>query len=313
VLCMERVRKQIGLTEAEAAAQKKTIYGNSRIVVAVLDTGVAAHPDIRDNVIYFKDFVGKSPTMYDDNSHGTHICGILCGDGRLSDGKYCGIAKDCGLVVCKVLNHKGDGTAETMLRALEFIKRYRRQLDIRIVNISVGIGELKNLRMEEELKRITESLWDDRILVVCAAGNKGPADGSISSLCNSNKVITVGCHDGEYFKNERDRCELHSGRGSRYDFVRKPDIVAPGTKIVSCHYQWNMHSKDAGLSYAEKSGTSMATPIVSGCAALLLAREPWLSPDQVKERILFTASDLGEPWNKQGWGMINAKRLLENV
>lgn len=310
---MERVRKQIGLTEVEAAVQKRTMYGNPRIIVAVLDTGVAAHPDIKDNIVYFKDFVGKSTVMYDDNSHGTHICGILCGNGRLSGGNYCGIAPGCGLVVCKVLNHKGDGTAENMLRALEFLKRYRRQLDIRIINISVGIGELKNRKMEEELKKITESLWDDRVVVVCAAGNKGPADGSISSLCNSNKVITVGCHDGDFYKDNGERCELRSGRGNKYDFVRKPDIVAPGTRIMSCNYNWNMNSKDMRLSYTEKSGTSMATPIVSGCAALLLAKEPWLSPDQVKERILYTASDLGESWNKQGWGMINAKRLLENI
>jgi len=309
---MERVRKQIGLTEAEAALQKGKSYSSPRVVVAVLDTGAAPHPDIRENIIYFKDFVGSSTTMYDDNSHGTHICGILCGNGKLSDGKYRGISAECDLVVCKVLNHKGDGTAKTMVKALEFLQRYRRQLDIRIVNISVGIGDLKDPDMESELKRLTESLWKDRVLVVCAAGNKGPADGSISSLCNSNKVITVGCHDGEYFKDKKERCELRSGRGNKYDFIRKPDIVAPGTKIISCHNHWESYRNDKNSAYIEKSGTSMATPIISGCAALLLAKEPWLSPDQVKERILYTASDLGESWNKQGWGMINAQRLLEN-
>ena len=63
--------------------------------------------------------------------------------------------------------------------------------------------------------------------------------------------------------------------------------------------------------YGIKTGTSMATPIVSGSIALLLEKDPWLSPDQVKERVLFTATDLGEDWNKQGWGMINTKRLLD--
>ena len=124
-------------------------------------------------------------------------------------------------------------------------------------------------------------------------------------------MITVGCHDGEYFRDDKDRCELHSGRGKRFDAVRKPDIVAPGTQITSCNANWNRTLKNNPKAYIEKSGTSMATPIVAGCAALVLEKEPWLSPGQVKERILYTASDLGEPWNKQGWGMINAKRLLE--
>lgn len=317
---MDRVRKQIGLADAELATQHKTGYGSTKkyiseergVVVAVLDTGAAEHPDIHDRIIYFKDFVGKSDKMYDDNSHGTHICGILCGNGRLSAGKYRGIAPDSRLVVCKVLNQKGDGTADNMLKALEFIRRYRKQLDIRILNISVGIGELKDRQVTEKLRILTECLWDEGIVVVCAAGNKGPADGSISSVGGSNKVITVGCHDGDYFKEDKNRCEIHSGRGNRFDSVRKPDIVAPGTLITSCNYSWNAYTKDKKASYTEKTGTSMATPIVSGCAALLLAKEPWLSPNQVKERILYTAKDLGESWNKQGWGMINARRLLEN-
>ena len=307
---MERVRKQIGLDECDNINNK---WSRKRgVVVAVLDTGATAHPDIKDNIIYFKDFVGRSELPYDDNSHGTHICGILCGDGRLSEGRYRGIAPEAGLVVCKVLNKDGDGTADNMLTALSFIQRYRKQLDIRILNISVGIGNLKDARQADRLREMTERLWEEGIVVICAAGNKGPADDSISSICNSNKVITVGCHDGEYFKDDKDRCEIRSGRGSRLATVRKPDVVAPGTQIISCNYNWNPHARDGRGSYTEKSGTSMATPIVAGCAALLLAKEPWLSPDQVKERILYTAQDLGEAWNKQGWGMINAKRMLEN-
>lgn len=300
---MQRVREQIGLSGS----------GGKGIVIAVLDTGVSKHPDLNDRILYFKDFVGNGERMYDDNSHGTHICGILCGSGRLSAGKYQGIAQQAKLVVCKVLDQKGEGTAETMLKALEFIERYRKQLDIRIVNISVGIGDLKDKKVMEKLRRVTERLWDEGVLVVCAAGNKGPQDGSISSVSSSNKIITVGCHDGDYFKDTKDRCELHSGRGNRFASVRKPDIVAPGTLITSCSVYWNLNAKGKKGFYAQKSGTSMATPIVSGCLALLLEKEPWLSPTQAKERLLYSATDLGESWNKQGWGMIHAGRLLENI
>jgi len=300
---MNRIREQIGLKET----------GGKGVVIAVLDTGVARHPDIRDRIIYFKDFIGDATAMYDDNSHGTHICGILCGNGKLSGGKYSGIAQEANLVVCKVLDQKGEGTADTMLKALEFIRRYRKQLDIRILNISVGIGELKNEKIMHELRKVTERLWDDGVLVVCAAGNKGPREGSISSVSNSSKIITVGCHDGNYFKEDKDRCELHSGRGMRYSAVRKPDVVAPGTRIVSCNYVWNAYARDVMASYTSKCGTSMATPIVSGCAAILLSKEPWLSPGQIKEKILYSAQDLGEEWNKQGWGMINAGRMLQSI
>ena len=194
---MDRVRKQIGLTSSER--------GGKGICIAVLDTGVAAHPDIKHKIKYFKDFVGNSSLPYDDSSHGTHICGILCGDGKKSQGKYCGIAPEAHLVVCKILNQKGEGRADTMLEALEFLKRYRKQLDIRIVNISVGIGELSDSSMLHRMHCAIEELWDMGVIVVCAAGNKGPSDDSISSVCNSTKVITVGCHDGEYFKEEKEK------------------------------------------------------------------------------------------------------------
>lgn len=301
---MERVRKQIG-------AEGLKLSGKG-VCIAVLDTGVASHPDLKYRVKYFKDFVGRREGMYDDNSHGTHICGILCGDGKLSGGKCRGIAPDVQLVVCKVLDTKGEGSADAMLEALEFIRKYRKQLDIRIVNISIGIGDLKNIKTVDKLQRTVEALWDDGAVVVCAAGNKGPADGSISAVCNSTKVITVGCHDGAYFKDDKERCEVHSGRGTRFSAVRKPDIVAPGTQIMSCYSGWNKAFGKKMQYYIEKSGTSMATPIVSGCAALLLEKEPWLSPDQVKAKMLFSATDLREDWNKQGWGMINAKSLLES-
>jgi len=244
--------------------------------------------------------------MYDDNGHGTHICGIIGGNGSLSKGLFQGMAPDARLVVGKVLDAKGQGATEYMLSGLDWILKNKDKLQIRILNISVGIGQLQDKRKEELLYQKIEQLCWEEIVVVCAAGNKGPAQNSISAISASPKVITVGCHDGSYCRNDPKRCETYSGRGKLYDTIRKPDIVAPGTNIRSCDANY-----EKGSPYTLKSGTSMATPIVTGAVALLLQKYPQISCEEVKRRLTYTASDLGLPWNQQGWGMLNVKKMLE--
>ena len=188
-------------------------------------------------------------------------------------------------------------------------------------NLSVGIvfsgvflmiGDLKERYKEQMLRKSLELLWDHNILVVCAAGNTGPEDGSISEMASSRKVLTVGCHDGRYCKNDPGRCETYSGRGRRYDVTRKPDIVAPGTRILSCNAFWQNRNGRIYRPYVAKSGTSMATPIVSGAAALAMEKYPGITNEEFVRLLSLTATDLGEPWNKQGFGMLNVRRLLEN-
>ena len=301
---MDRVRKRIHLEEV-----RENKWGKYPITVAVLDSGICRHPDLESKCMIFKDFVRDQNKIYDDNGHGTHVCGILCGSGEASKGKYRGILPNCRLVVGKVLNAKGEGQADIMMRGLEWILENRKRYDIRLLNISVGIGGLKDKQKNARLRELVERIWDDGVLVVCAAGNKGPAEGSISAIGGSDKVITVGCYDdlpGE-------GCERYSGRGMINSSVRKPDLVAPGTNIISCCHEFQWSGTGYQNLYIPKSGTSMATPIVTGCAALLLQSEPYLKNEQVKERLHYTAEDLGKPWNMQGWGMIHAKRLLEKI
>ena len=300
---MQRVRKQIEVPQE--------IGTESGVTVAVLDTGIGRHPDLMGKVIGFRDFVGNRRLMYDDNGHGTHVCGIICGSGRMSDGKYLGIAPSVRLVVGKILDEKGDGTAENMLEALQWIASVRNEYGIRILNISVGIGKMACQEKEKQLQQQLEALWESGIVVVCAAGNKGPANGSISSVGGIGRVITVGCHDGEYCRNNPGRCENYSGRGYSFYHIRKPDIVAPGTDIISCNsaYGWGQHKHRNP--YIAKSGTSMATPIVTGATALALQKYPGMTNEGLKQKLTLTATDLKEPWNKQGWGMVNVRRLLE--
>lgn len=305
---MQRVREQVQVPEQlhSGAGRVKSV------TVAVLDTGIAYHPDLVGRLLAFSDFVEGRNFPYDDNGHGTHVCGIVCGSGELSGGRFCGMAPEAKLVVGKVLDRQGEGSCDSMQEALEWVLRVKNRYGIRVLNISVGIGDLKERYKEQMLRKSLELLWDHNILVVCAAGNTGPEDGSISEMASSRKVLTVGCHDGRYCKNDPGRCETYSGRGRRYDVTRKPDIVAPGTRILSCNAFWQNRNGRIYRPYVAKSGTSMATPIVSGAAALAMEKYPGITNEEFVRLLSLTATDLGEPWNKQGFGMLNVRRLLEN-
>lgn len=300
---MFRVRKQIGCTVLEA--------GEEKITVAVLDTGVVEHPDLKGRIIGFRDFIEKNRKIYDDSGHGTHVCGIIGGDGSLSGGKYRGMAPTVNLAVGKVLDKKGDGTVEAMLEGIEWVLEKRQEWNIRILNISVGIGKLMNDEKEAMLKNKLENAWRKGLIVVCAAGNNGPACDTLSSIGKSKLLITVGCHDGDFFKNSTRRCASYSSRGAKFETGKKPDIVAPGTEIISCNGGVSRGLGGYSNAYISKSGTSMATPIVSGAMALLLQKYPEFNNETAKRKLLYTATDLGEPWYQQGWGMVNVKRLLE--
>lgn len=309
---MQRVRKQVEDTAGDRAD------GGAGIAIALLDTGVAPHPDLDGKVACFRDFVSDGVLKnlgdgicYDDNGHGTHVAGILCGSGKLSEGKYRGLAPGARLVVGKVLDGKGDGSTEAMLRGLDWVMTMRERYRIRILNISVGIGDLDDKFKEKALREKLEQIWQLGMLVVCAAGNKGPGDGTVSSVGGNSNVVTVGCHDGSFRQGSFWRCENYSGRGVPGAAVRKPDLVAPGTEIISCCggcYRFRGRWLNA---YVAKSGTSMATPIVSGAAALAFQKFPDMTNEECKQKLQYTATDLGAPWNQQGWGMVNVRRLLE--
>lgn len=301
---MQRVLEQI-----EANFQGNEVTGQG-VTVAVLDSGFGRHPDMAGKILCFKDFVNNRHMLYDDNGHGTHVCGIICGDGSLSGGRYRGVAPGAGLVCCKVLDAKGDGTAEHMLESLQWILENRERYHIRVLNISVGIGDLKELKKEQALRKKIEEIWDSGIAVMCAAGNKGPGNGSISAIACNDKVITVGCHDGQYCADNPRRCANYSGRGVARSPIRKPDIVAPGTDIVSCNAFLKKNYGCVNYAYVKKTGTSMATPIVSGAAALAFSKYPSMTNEEFKQKLTMTATDLGEDWNMQGWGMVNVRRLL---
>ena len=165
---MFRVREQLGFSDKLLAE-----CGGERITVAMLDTGIARHPDFEDRVLLFRDFVNGRKDFYDDSGHGTHVAGCICGSGRASMGRYRGIAPGCRLIVGKVLDYRGDGMLQSMIRALEWILDNRKKFQIRILNISIGMGEASDEERMRELLLLVDEVWDQGIIVVCAAGKLG--------------------------------------------------------------------------------------------------------------------------------------------
>lgn len=156
---------------------------------------------------------------------------------------------------------------------------------------------------QEELLAAIEAVWDAGIVVVAAAGNNGPKDKSITIPGLCRKIITVGSSDDE--EGEVKNLGLmrgYSGRGPTEACIMKPEVVAPGTAIVSC--------KRMGNGYEMKSGTSMATPVVAGAVAVLLSRYSNLKPAEVKLRLYETSVDTGKSKHAQGWGRLDVMQLI---
>ena len=120
---MQRARKMV------AGELPREIDGRG-VTVAVLDTGMGFHPDLQGRAVCFRDFVGHRKDIYDDSGHGTHVCGILCGNGALSGGRLRGIAPGVRLVVGKILDENGDGTTQAMLEGLDWVLALQRDADI---------------------------------------------------------------------------------------------------------------------------------------------------------------------------------------
>lgn len=297
IYVLNRVRNEIGCEEVISSR-----YNGKNVGIAVLDTGISVHDDLKSRVISFVDFINGENKMYDDNGHGTHISGIIAGNGHCSNGMYRGIAPSCNVISLKVLDNKGDGNTKDVLRALEYVIDNKERLGIRIVNIS--IGSIPNARSGERTKLIqgVERAWDEGLCVIVAAGNNGPNPMTVTTPGISRKVITVGACES-YNGNENVPAKKNfSGRGPTPYCIVKPEVVAPGINVKSC--------LNDRTDYTVKSGSSMATAVVSGCIALLMEKYPRITNSKIKLRLYERCIDLNLPKNQQGWGMIHLPELL---
>ena len=290
------------------------------ITVAVVDSGIANHGDFQINnssrLIGSVNFSSLSSNADDENGHGTHVAGIIASNGGWSSGAHMGVAPEVNLLNVKVSNADGMSYTSDLINALQWIYENKDVYNIRVVNLSLNSSVPEPYHLSP-LDAAVEILWFNGIVVVVSAGNNGngtlPVD--IFPPANDPFVITVGAADGSLTVGiSDDKVAFFSAFGTTEDGFVKPDIVAPGRYIVSA-----LSSKSARLNvdhprhYKEPahfnmSGTSMAAPMVAGAAALLLQDQPYLTPDQVKYRLLSTANTnwVGYDRLKAGAGYLDA-------
>jgi serine protease AprX len=281
-------------------------YEGKGITVAVIDTGVAPHYDLTrptNRIVGFKDMISGKEIPYDDNGHGTHVAGIIAGNGLSSNGKYMGVAPKANILGIKALDQYGGGSTSDIIAAISYVVETKDKYNTKIINISLGTPA-NNSCDKDPLCKAVDMAVKAGLIVIAAAGNSGPKEGTILSPGISRNVITVGAVDDKRtIDPSDDTIAPFSSRGPTIEGLMKPDIVAPGVNIKSL-------SNTKLDSYASLSGTSMATPLVSGSVALLLNKHGNLSPQEIRDRITASCIDLKESKENQGAGMLNLKMLF---
>ncbi len=292
------------------------------IGVAILDSGIAPHPDLAGRIVASVDFTHGGATLVppaDPGGHGTHVAGLVAGDGAASGGAYAGVAPGANLIDVRVIGASGSTSVSRLIAGMQWVLAHRAEYNIRVVNLSAGGAATTSYR-DDPLATAAEVLVFAGITVVVSAGNEGPKAMTITSPGTDPYVITVGgIDDNGTPTTGDDALASWSSRGvTPIDGLAKPDLVAPGRKVVSLRSPGSTLDQElpdrvvAGLdplapAYFRLSGTSMAAPVVAGVVALVLERSPALTPAQVKGRLRGTATALpfGSP-ETTGSGLVDA-------
>jgi serine protease AprX len=281
------------------------------IGVAVIDSGINPNGDLYTNMgvnrqvanVRFNSDYNQSPS--DGYGHGTHVASIVGGDGSESSGKYIGVAPMVNIINVKVSNDDGSALMTDVVQGLQWVLENKNTYNIRVVNLSLNSAVAESYNTSP-LDAAVEILWFNGVVVVVSAGNSG--NGAIYPPANDPFVITVGAVDDRGTGTITDDALANfSAYGNSENGAVKPDLVAPGTNIIARIVNLNMGlagshpANKVGNQYFRMSGTSMASPMVSGTVALLLRDEPGLTPDQVKYRLMATAN--------KSWPGYNASKV----
>ncbi|MFD9391531.1 S8 family serine peptidase [Streptomyces sp. NPDC060000] len=294
---LDSSKTQIGVPAARQAG-----YDGQGVRIAVLDTGVdETHPDLQGRQEAEQNF-SASPDTRDRFGHGTHVASIAAGTGAKSGGTFEGVAPGARILDAKVLGDDGSGSESDVIAGLEWAAAQHAD----IVNLSLGSQDRPGVDLlEEAVNRLSA---ERGILVVAAAGNDGPAAGTVSSPASAENALAVGAVDAN------DAVAPFSSRGPSADnLVVKPDITAPGVDITAAVAPDSVIAREVGEQppgYATISGTSMATPHVAGAAALLKQRHPGWKSAELKAALVACAKPVGAGAFAEGGGRVDVAAAI---
>ena len=282
-------------------------YTGKGVTVAVIDTGIANVPDLAGRIVpvVVNDLTGATEPCInfsgeagcaDSYGHGTFVAGMVAASGATSNGLYKGVAPKAKVLSVKLAGRDGAADVSTLLAALQWVVSHKDRYGIRVVNLSLGSDSPQSYLIDP-LNYAVEKAWNAGIVVVVAASNRGPTPGTITKPADDPWVVTVGAVD------DRGTVELgddllpnFTGRGPTLsDQLVKPDLVAPGAHVVSLRAPGSAIDENfptyVDAYHRKGSGTSFATPTVAGTVALMLQRDPSLTPDRVKHALMSTARE----------------------
>jgi serine protease AprX len=283
----------------------------SGVSVAVIDSGISRmKEDFGQRVVTNVEFNSNTRNFYDEYGHGTHVAGIIGGDGKAGNGKYIGIAPGVRLLNVKFSSANGSASEADLIHALQWVYQNKNKYNIRVANISSSIGAIQSYS-ESAVAAAVEQLWFAGVVVVVSAGNDGNERCSTCHApANDPFVITVGTIDDHGTRDKRDDTfKRWSSHGYTLDGHKKPEVMAPGVNIISYLPKGNLQNQAperiVDHNYFKLSGSSMSAPVVSGVVALMLQKSPHLTPDQVKWIITHTTRPYKDQPTKSP-GVINA-------
>jgi serine protease AprX len=281
-------------------------YTGRGVGVAVIDTGIQGNlPDFQvsrtdptSRVVATAVVNPGASTAADTLGHGTHVAGLIAGDGTnrsTSDplsGDYVGVAPDANLIAVKAADDQGNTTVLDVIDGLQFVVDHKADYNIDVVNLSLKSTQAESYKTDP-LDAAVEAAWNSGITVVVASGNDGTAADAVDyAPANDPYVITVGGVDDMGTNNvDDDTLASWSSRGTTQDGFAKPDVLAPGAHMIStipagADYTQLCPSCMVSGQYFQVGGTSMAAGVASGAVALLIQAHPTWTPDQIKNQLV---------------------------
>jgi serine protease AprX len=333
------------VVEGARAVQQMYGYDGAGVGVAIIDSGVTSwHDDLTyqgqnlnvqvvngQRVVQFVDFVNGLTAPYDDHGHGSHVAGIIAGNGYDTQGARAGMAPGADIVSLKVLDANGGGNISNVIAALDWVVANQALYNIRVINLSIGAAVTESYTTDP-LTLAAKRVVDAGVVVVTAAGNFGTNSttgklqyGAITAPGNAPWVLTVGAysHEGTITRADDQMASFSSHGPTAVDYGAKPDVVATGVGIVSLSVPGSTlyadypqfllpgSTSNGTTPYLSLTGTSMAAPMVTGTVALMMQANPSLTPNLAKAIIEYTAQNYGYDPLTQGAGFLNTKGAVD--